>query len=467
MKVLLAWPAVTQKEAGFDGNILPLGLGYLAANIPGKHEVGLWDGVLTHSSDNRPLLEEIKRFQPEIIGISVWIFNLSSAREMVGLIRERFPKMLIVAGGPCVSSFGTAILSWFDVNYAVAGDGERSFPLLLDLCEQAQATESNLSKIAGLIYRNAGGQAILNPPQWQSLDEVRYPDYDFIRLNEYLAAGFSNGPHQVSRKAPVMSTRGCPFDCAFCSAGLVSGRKVRLRRVESVLTEIRELYDKYGIRGFNIIDDNFTMNIAFAKTVCRGLLNMGLKGVSFACSNGIRMEFLDEELLCLMKQAGWVFVTIAPESGSERTLQNMGKNLNLEVVKAKVKLIRQAGLKAWGFFIIGFPGETLEDIRKTVRFMCRTGFDIVSILCFQPLPGTRSYEKLVMTGEIGELQGSSNVLDLSYAPVGMSTRQLRRYYLWAYFRFYTSSLQRIRNLISLYPFSRLLRYIMHLVVPGT
>ena len=468
MKVLLVWPSVTANEATFTGNILPLGLGYLAANLPRRHEVRLWDGMLNRDSDNRLALEEIERFRPDVVGVSVWIFNMDSARGFIERIKARFPKVVVVVGGPNVSGLREKALSLLGADYGITGDGERPFQHLLEMIEQEALSPDKLKNVAGLVYRLPNGGIGSVPPRWEEMDGLNCPDYELIRLKDYFAAGFSNGPHKKHRQvAPIMTTRGCPFACEYCGGGLVTGRKLRCRPVESVVAEIKDLYERFGVRGFNVVDDNFTMNLPYAKQVCRAILKLNLEDVSFASINGVRMEYLDEELLGLMKQVGWEYISIAPESGSQKTLDNMRKHLKLSLLKEKIALIRSAGLKVFGFFMLGYPGETADDIQMTIDCAAKNDFDIVTFQCFQPLPGTPVYEKLLASGEIQPHQDSRTALDIQYAPAGMTPAQLKRWFFWAYCRFYMWPPRRLRAVLSYIPLRNFWRFLCSIkVVPS-
>lgn len=445
MRILLVWPAVSNAELY---NFLPLGLGYLAANLPEKYIVDLWDGALNRSS-NEEIADKINQFKPDLIGISVWNFNLSAARETINIIRKKFPGLVIVAGGPEPSGQREKIFTTLAIDYAFAGEGEKSFPQFLDLFFDNKLTPETKKTVSGLIYRDENGQAVCNPPRWENIDAINYCDYEFINFNRYLANGYYYGMHSnAKRTAPILTTRGCPFSCEYCSARMINGRKVRTRKIESVVAEIKELYEKYHIDGFNIIDDNFTFHTEYAKQLCHEILKLGLKNVSFNSPNGVRMEYLDDELLYLMKQVNWKWIFIAPESGSERTLRNMNKNLKLSVVKEKIKLINDAGLKVFGFFIIGYPGETINDIRKTINFACQNDFDAVVFTCFHPLPGTPVFEKLSANLEIRDLQEGSDYYEITYAPKDLTIQQLKFLRFWGLAKFYTSSFSRFKTVIS-------------------
>jgi radical SAM superfamily enzyme YgiQ (UPF0313 family) len=456
MKVLLVWPSVGGAQLhGF----LPLGLGCLAANLPGDFEVHLWDGVLDRLP-NASIVQELERFRPDAVGISVWNFNLLGTREVVAAVRQRCPGLPIVAGGPTVCGYGERALDVVGADYAFAGEGERPFCRFLELLRDGQLSAEAKRQLPGLIYRDEAGRATANPPRWEPLDDLKSCDYGLIRLNDYLARGYQYGMHPKARRtAPVATTRGCPFPCKFCGARLINGPRVRCRPVESVVAEIRMLHERFAIDGFNIIDDNFTFDRDYAKRLCRAILGLGLRDVSFCSPNGVKMECLDEELLGLMKQVGWHSVFIAPESGSERTLAAMRKHVDLSAVEERIRVIQRAGLRVLGFFIIGYPGETAADIRRTLAYARRMPFDAVTFTCFQPLPGTPVTEELLASGELGNVAEGTDYYQVSYAPKGLTPRQLRRWRLWGLLRFYTSSFPRLWLALRSYSLRRILMFL--------
>ncbi|HPD17681.1 MAG TPA: radical SAM protein [Planctomycetota bacterium] len=458
-RLLLVWPAVAGAQLhGF----LPLGLGYLAANLPDGCEARLSDGVLSRRP-NAEVADEAERFQPHAVGLSVWHFNLPGAREAIAAIRQRFPSLPILAGGPTVSGLGTRLFETLDADYGFVGEGEWSLPQFLGLLRRGELTDAAKRAVPGLVFRDAAGAPAANPPRWEPLDALKPCDYEFIRLDAYLAAGYRYGLHRKARRiAPIHTTRGCPFPCEYCSARLISGTRVRTRPVESVVAEIRRLHERLGIDGFNLIDDNFTFHQDYAKALCRAILGMGLKGVSFCAPNGIKVEYLDRELLGLMKQAGWQALFIAPESGSERTLERMRKKVHLPTVREKLALIREAGLKVFGFFILGYPGETADDFRQTIAFACRNAFDWATFTCFQPLPGTPVCERLIAEGEIAAAPEGVDYYQVTYAPRGFTVREMRRWRLWALLRFYTSSPRRLAAALASYSPLRILRFLLKL-----
>jgi len=184
---------------------------------------------------------------------------------------------------------------------------------------------------------------------------------------------------------------------------------------------VTRLYREHDIRLFSIIDDGFTTDLDWAKEFCRTMIGLNLPGLGFSTPTGIRAQRTDAELLGLMKRAGWEFVCVAPESGSKRTLERMRKDLDLDAFPETVARIRAAGLKVHGFFIVGYPGETRQDMAETSRFIRKCRFNLLFISNFQPLPGTPVYEELVRSGEIQEglIPGNYSDGDRAYTPEGL------------------------------------------------
>ena len=180
----------------------------------------------------------------------------------------------------------------------------------------------------------------------------------------------------------------------------MNGKRIRTHSIEYLVDWVKYLYYDKNINYINIIDDNFTYNTRFAKEFCKAMINLGIGDLQFNTPNGIRVQRSDAELFRLMKKAGWRTIYIAPESGSAKTLRRMKKDLDLTIIPDKIQEIKDAGLKVIGYFVVGYLGETVEDIKKTQSFIRENKFDHVHINTFQPLPGTPIYDELVEKGRI-------------------------------------------------------------------
>ena len=205
------------------------------------------------------------------------------------------------------------------------------------------------------------------------------------------------------------------------------------------MEEIRLLHNRYGIREIHIEDDNFTFDKNFVKEFCAQLKNSGLK-ISWTCPNGIRLDTLDEELLLVMKDAGFYSLSVGIESGSDKILEQMKKNITKEQIREKINLIKKCGLDVSGFFILGYPTENREDILATINFAIELGLKRAGFSLFKPFPGTEITRKLVEKGELKQMSDEDwarfVLSDAVYAPPGFTRKQMKKIRREALLRFY-------------------------------
>lgn len=391
-KICLIWPP------GFLlAYSIPLPLALLKSNL--EHtgcEVKIIDCVLNGwRADSPDLLREVAEFGPDLVGVSTWSPMFPEAAQILGRVKELNPAIITALGGPHATTYYQSVMAFPQIDYAFRGEAERSFARFV---AGWQAGNLDPREIPGLVYRE-GGQLRDNAMDRPELDSLALPDFDAIHLHAYNRRGYRWNSPKVNN-APLWVTRGCPYRCQYCSSPTLNGREIRKHGIEYMMRQIRILYADHGVRWFNIIDDNFTFDVPFAKEFCRAVIALRLKGAGFGTPNGIRMSRGDPELWSLMKAAGWRHLIIAPESGSQHTLQLMKKDLQLGIVPKKVAEIKAAGLKVQAFFIVGYPGETPADIRETFRLIRRCRFNFAFLANFQPLPGTPVYMDLVARGEI-------------------------------------------------------------------
>jgi len=444
MKVALVWPPFDTMYT------MPLPLGYLKSNLPaGEHDVRIFDCALRSvdgsSSQFRDFLRE---FNPDVVGVSSWSSMFRSVGTILAAVREFAPRAKTVLGGPHATVYFDRVIADHAVDYLFRGEVELSFPLFLTELEKSAP---DFSSVKGLVWRKPGGEVAMNEMERvNDLDSIAPPDYDFMNLEGYLRQGYRLHCPEP-RNAPILATRGCPYRCSFCTAPMMNGKIIRKHSIPYLTALIRQLYEEKGIRWFNLVDDNFTYDTAWAKEFCRAVIDMGLKGVGFGTPNGIRMQRGDKELWLLMKQAGWRSVVVAPESGSPRTLAAMHKDFDLETLPGVVRELKEAGLYVQAFFIIGYPGETREDIQATFRVATETGFDFFYLNNFQPLPGTPVYNELVSNGEIvdGFLPASYSDGIRNYTPAGLAKENFPLLILSTYLKW---ALRRPRRLLDMLRF---------------
>jgi radical SAM superfamily enzyme YgiQ (UPF0313 family) len=381
--------------------VLPLALGILKSNLPDYHTVKILDCSYENiNSNSLEFKKEIKTFKPQVVGVSCSMQTYPEGIAAVKTAKLIDPKIITVMGGAHPSIFSDMIMMNTSIDFLFRGEGELSFPVFLDLLNGREG----FSSVKGLVYRQ-NGMVLKNEVsmEWE-LDKIKIPDYDAIRLNNYIEKGYNYGGF-YGRTAPIWLTRGCPYACTFCSGSHINGRKIRSHTLQYIVDWINHLYNDFDIRQFAIIDDNFTFYNDYAKEFCRIMINLIKKKhfkekIYFATPNGVRLDKLDQELLSLMKEAGWQDLTIAPESGSRKTLKRMGKRINPDIVPEVVSNIKKAGLNVRGNFMICYPGETKEDIRETIKLIRKSKFDFFQVMRFMPIPGTPIFNELVRDGEI-------------------------------------------------------------------
>jgi|TARA_B100000959_G_scaffold204818_1_gene214626 radical SAM superfamily enzyme YgiQ (UPF0313 family) len=362
-----------------------------------------FDNVKTYSNGYIVGLEldEIVSAIPKesaIIGISSPFSQLAPiVHDIAKLIKASFPEALLVMGGVYPSTQPELALT-SSVDYIVVGEGETA---ILDM-----ALGKNPCKIMGVysprkeILPNYPGAPTVN-----ELDNLPFPDYELPDMERY----FTISPRMGRGKtASLVTSRGCPFTCEFCSIEPVYGRRFRARSASKVLEEIKMLVDKFNVKTLEIEDDNFTLKKPRVIEILKGIieLNKGGAGLSWNTPNGVDIETLDEELISLIKKSNCTSLTLALEHGDENMLKIMKKRVKLKTMEKVVKLLAKYEIPEFQVFvIIGYPGETRERFDNCVTFLKRLrSFGSNMILCAnnaQPYPGTqltkRCFEEGILT----------------------------------------------------------------------
>ncbi|MFC1807837.1 B12-binding domain-containing radical SAM protein [Candidatus Omnitrophota bacterium] len=386
----------------------PLGLGYISSMLKSKrqHEVYLYEANRDRLNNIRTLRNFLKLNKPDLVGIQVLTSDLGIVREYLRCIKGVDKNIVIVAGGPHPSALPKETMDYFgrDLDFAVVGEGERSFTNLVGYLE---GSKSDISSIKGLMWRNEDKQVIQNEVELlEYLDELPWPDWELLNPIAY-----PHAPHgAVSRYypfVPILLSRGCLMGCNFCSASTIFGKKIRHRNIDDVISEIKFLINRFNIREILIQDDNFAFN---KKRVLNFCDKIGKLNISWTLPNGICLNSLDEELVRSMKYAGCYAVSVGIESGSQRILNDMNKGLRLETVREKIAILKKYKIIVTAQVIIGYPTETGEDVLKTISFVKGLPVEHAAFSNFIPLPGSELYYRMK---EEKRLDGIS-IEDLSY-----------------------------------------------------
>jgi len=356
----------------------PAGLAYLSEFLETMGvETRFLDFAATPS--RRRLERALADFAPDIVGVSMFSYRYRVAYELATLIKKLRPEALTIAGGPHVSTYRERVLTACPaLDLGVTREGEET---LLEIC-QGRPFED----IPGLLYRcQTEVRYTGDRPFRLALDELPAPTYRRFDLTGY-----------VDEKV-IISSRGCPFDCAFCSVRTSMGRRMRFRSPANVVDEV-EYWWKRGTRKFDFQDDNFTFDPERVLSICDLIEKRGLTGLLLRCSNGIRADRVDFDLLKRMSQVGFRSVGIGVESGSDRVLQLMRKAEKVERIDAAIRDACALDYDVHLFFIFGFPGESETDLEASEQLALRYPVLKVNFYNVIPFPGTALYDLLQTEG---------------------------------------------------------------------
>lgn len=353
------------------------GIAFLSAILEEKgHEVKIQD--MRIYSENEELFAKIDSFKPDLIGMTSASIGYKMGYEIIKAVKEKYPKIPVAVGGSYASTVHTKILLDTKADYAVYGEGEHAF---LDLASGMEPRD-----IQGLIWRD-GDEIVMNSPPkfFHDLDALPFPDYSKFELDKML-----------EKRIPLVTSRGCPNRCTFCSIQLVMGYPFRTRSPENVLKEIKHWYDR-GYDTFEFSDDNFSFNMPRAEKICDLIIESGMK-IKMIFGNGLRADRVNYNLLEKLKKAGTVWIAYGLETADQKGLELLKKDLDINQLKSSVKYTKQLGIECQVNFIIGNPGQTFEIFRKDLEFADELSPDQVRFYNIIPYPGTELFEWVVQNG---------------------------------------------------------------------
>lgn len=369
----------------------PIGLAYLASKLESLNiKVSIIDyvvGGFTPDTLRNKLIEEA----PDLIGINCLSFNTCPSFEIAKIAKDAFPHVPVVFGGhhPTADPVGT--ISNKEVDFAVIGEGEET---LAELALAIKNGGAGFEAIDGLVFKDQSGHIVTNKPRnfIEDLDVLPYPAYHLLDLEKYFKFPDMHGiVKRRDRFMPILTSRGCPYGCIYCSK--VFGYKFRSRSPQHVFNEILLLYQKYKVREIHIEDDTFNIDLKRAKEILDLIINNRLD-VSIQFPSGLRADLVDEELMTKIKKAGTFMVAFGVETASPRMMQAINKNLDLKKVEYAVDLAVRKGMWTWGYFLLGLPDETREEMEETISYAQRSRLHVASFSTPIPYPGTKLFESL-------------------------------------------------------------------------
>ncbi len=354
---------------------LPVGLAYLAAILENsQHEITVIDCPASNINHDK-LKKHIASFEPDIVGITAMTPTIQSTLLSASAAKEACPNTKVIVGGPHATFMDEEILTQEpSVDVVVRGEGERT------LLELAQSTfdPSNLQEINGITFRNRGQTIQTSSRNFiQDLDQLPYPAYKHFPLDNYRFFG--------KLFLPIMSSRGCPFQCSFCTSSRLFGKQFRARSPRNIVDELEMLRDVYKANAFTFYDDTLTLEKNRIFEICE-LIKKRKIDIPWDCQT--RVDQVSKEVLKKMRETNCQQIFFGVESGCQEILNAISKKTSVEQNEKAIKLAKEAGLFVAISVMIGYPGETRETLKKTLDFVRKAKPDDVYLCVATPYPGT-------------------------------------------------------------------------------
>jgi len=414
MKFLLVSPP-KRGIAGHEENV-PIGLGYLATALRRLgHEADLKDCII-RDWGVEDLLGYIKESRPDIVGITVYSQALPNVKLILERIKAHDAKIITIVGGPHPSAVPQLALNYLDkADYGVNGEGEIPLSHLMPILDTGKG---KLKDVPGLIWREGGRVSWNDKVEFEDLDSLGFPAWDLIEPPRYFSS-----PDYKGKTCAIHTSRGCPYGCGFC---VKLGRKLRFHSIEKVYDQMKLLNEKYGVVHFIIGDEGFPINKDRLKDFCRYVIQKN-DNFSYFAACGLRLNAVDDEMCELMIKANFMRrVGIGVEAGSQRVRNLMNKNLPEGTIFRGVEILNRHGIRPSANFILGYPGETKQEMEETIKMALKLKIGGACFAPFIPLPGTAATNRLIEEGKLpADFDYSQIDLDrVLYAPEGMTKRQL-------------------------------------------
>jgi anaerobic magnesium-protoporphyrin IX monomethyl ester cyclase len=366
----------------------PLNLATLAASIRNANiDVAIID-LQTVEDREKELKKTIKNFDPSIVGMTFTTPLFSSVLRICNLIKNYDKNIFLLGGGPHASAEPGPTLTESFLDAVVIGEGDFT---VLDVIKN----KNSLDMIKGICFKKNKKIICTQKREFiQNLDTLPFPAWDLIEKEKY------NMPPIYCRKKPVglmETSRGCPYGCVYCNKNIF-GRTFRTKSPQRVIAEIKHILNS-GFREIHFIDDTFSNDIERAKKICDEIKKEKLN-FSWVLPNGIRIDRIDKELLEKMYSSGCYWLAFGVESGDQKILNIIGKNIKLDRVRTVFKMAKDIGFETEAFFMLALPGDTKKTMQKTIDFAKQLDPDIAKFDICTPLPGTPLYNDWMKEGRI-------------------------------------------------------------------
>jgi len=410
-------------------NAPPLGLAWIAAVLEQHgHKVKIID-TPTLRVTLKEFITEVKSWNPDLIGISLQTPTAPKGYRAILQLRRELPDVPIVVGGTHPTyMYEEALNNGADI--VVRREGEYTALELVNTLELKGLDYSALRKVDGIAFRDKDGKVVVTKPRplIRDLDELPWPAHHLLPMDKYT---LFNKPIRV---AHVMASRGCPYGCLYCITSYYWGRRIRFRSAENVVREIEYLVEKYKAKQVVFTDDELVVNKKFIYDMVKGLKERGLD-VTFAC--GARVDHVNKEYLKFLYNSGCTALYFGIESASQSTIDRIGKKITLDQALKVFRWVKELKGFAAGSFILGFPWETIEDMKKTINFAVKLDPSYAQFTVLTPFPGTPLFELAIRNNLIVDWNWEHYT---TIKPVMrgfyFTAEQLGKMLLYAYRKFY-------------------------------
>lgn len=384
MKVLFVNPPQTASKYKFMGVIAPpLGIAYMAGVLQENNiDVEILDAS-AEDIDFKDVEKELLKRKPDLVALTALTPTIGRALETAQVVKETLPDSIVVMGGYHPTFNFIETLEDENVDIVIRGEGEY---IMLNLV-QALENQSSLHDVKGIVFEDKNSKEIVvNPeaPLIQDLDELPFPALNLLPMKKYRLLDMDT--HMTT----MITTRGCPMQCSFCSSAAMHGKKIRERSVENIVDEIEYLKTNYDIDTIAFMDDTFTLKKRKVMAICDEILKRNIE-IMWGCTS--RVDTLDEKLLKKMKEAGCITIFIGVESADQQQLDNMCKNTTIAKIENAFKIAHKLKIRTIASVALGMPGDTKEIMNKTVKFVHKLKPNYAIYSLATPYPGTRFYKE--------------------------------------------------------------------------
>lgn len=433
-RILLVFP-----ETRYPSGQPPLGLAMLSAVARRKGgETAACDmSFLKHPF--RTLRRQLAEMRPDTVGISILTPQLADAARAAEIVREEAPEAFLICGGPHATVMPEDTMARTGADLVYSGEAEGALALMMDGADPAGIPGACLPRGDGC--RRTPGLLLAD-----DLDRLPLPDRSIFDMESYFSSWYSMDRVDPGlRGTSVMATRGCPFSCTFCQPTLseIFGKAMRKRSPEGIADELEQLKRDYGIDAFMFEDSTFVVDAGWVHEICDLMLSRGT-GLRWCCN--VRADLLHPELLDHMVEAGLSKINMGVESASQRVLDDIyNKGITVEGVRRALAMAKERGVYVQGYFMLGAPGETREEMERTIRFAASEPFDDAVFDITTPFPHTYLWEK---TRDL--IRGDYEEFDCFHRSVyeleGFDPREIERMKKRAFWRFYAHPSRILRTI---------------------